>query len=208
MLEVNMSKESGLSEFLGNRNLVESLNELKWLNEQDLYIDGASLAQEILILRRSLIRVLEEITGNRELPPIPAEVKSARIHRFLCDLKEATEIENENWEYQLQQNEFHRNTRTVNLDDEAEDFLELSNKKSEFVDPPKPPDGSGRIKVIFHVEPSPSLKDVFIQNNFTFEDNNAYGWSGDWLIKMADEVVLARGEVELPLRKGRFDPWR
>lgn len=206
-----MSKKSELSKFSGNKTLVEVLYELKWLNEQGLYQDGASLAQEILKLRSSFIRVLEEITGNREQPSMPEKVISARILRFLSDLKEAPEIEQENWEYQLQQNDFRRmKTRNWEEDEreEDEDLMELSKKKYEIVDPPKPPKGSGRIEIIFPVEPSPSIKEALMRNHFTFKDNIDYGWSGDWLVKMADEIVRASGEIELPLRKGRFDPWR
>lgn len=206
-----MTNKSELSKFSGNKTLVEVLHELKWLNEQGLYLDGASLAQEIFKLRSSFIRVLEELTGNREITRMPEKEKSARIRRFLSELEEAAEIEQENWEYQLNENKFRRiNRRTQHLEDieEEEEFMELSNKQSEIPDPPKPPEGFGRIEVIFRVEPSPTLKEALLRNHFTFKDNIAHGLSGDWIVKMADEIVLARGEVKLPKRKGQFDPWR
>ncbi len=196
-----MSIKSELSKFSGNSTLVEVLNELRWLNEEGLYIDNANLAREIVKLRSSFIRVLEEMTGNREQHPMPAEVRTARIRRFLSDLKEAAEIEKENWEYQLEENKFRRIMRKRN------EYLDEFEEESEIVDPPKTPEGSGSIVIKFDVEPSPSLKETLIRNHFTFKENIAHGWSGDWLGKIAEEIVLARGEVDLPRRKGRFDPW-
>lgn len=186
---INMSNKS---EFSGNDTLVEILYKLKRLNKEGIIVDGFALAKRISTLEHSLIGALEEITGNRITPPMLDEEKAARIERFLNDLKMVPEIEQENWEYDLA----------------FKHFCDEDKKRAPNEDPSKPPEGSGRIDIIFTVKPSLSLKRALMKNGFTFEKNTASGWSGEWLVELAEKIALEQGKIELPSRKGSFDPWR
>ncbi len=179
-------------DYLGNETLVEILYKLKRLNEEDgLLVQGDALAKRILALQSSLISILEVMTGNREVPPMLDEEKAARIKLFLNDLKMAPEVEQTNWKYAL---DFKR-------------FCDEDKVLSPDRDPPKPSEGSGRIHIVFPAVPSSSLKNALIQKNFSFEENTAFGWSGEFLVELVEQIVLERGEIELPHSKGRFDRW-
>jgi hypothetical protein len=73
--------------------------------------------------------------------------------------------------------------------------------------PSKPPEGSGYIEIVFPNELSISLNEELIRHGFSFINNTGSGWSGEWLIDMAEKIVMERGEIKLKPSKGKFDRW-
>ena len=198
------------SVFLGNETLVDVLYKLKRLDEQGLFVDGINLARRISKLQEYLICVLEEITGNRGQPPMLDKDKSALINNFLSAMKEFNDIEQENMKYDLDKRcYFDTLKRDDNHSSEALEDLHLEEKEESQVTDKyssTPPDVSGRVEIAFPVMPSLSLKEALIRKGFSFKDNSAYGRIGEWLVDMAEEIVLERGEIKMGPRKGEFYP--
>lgn len=176
-----------------NERLVEILYELKRTRQEGLTAHVVEVGRRILRLEDALIKVLEAITGNRLAPPLLPKEKARRIERFLGALKEAPDIEMENWQYER----------------DVKGFSNLSIKTKHEL-PSEPERGSFWLSIKFPTQPSATLKEALTSKGFKFWENEteAHGMGGDWLAELAEQIVIEEGEIALPKRKGKFDPYR
>ncbi len=194
---------------LNLKNLTEILHELKRGQEDALIVTGPALAERLWKLESSLIKILEEMTGDRDAPPMLEKEKLRRIQLFHNALAEAEEIEKENWKFEIAFMRWQKIDSNSGDEIESEDgYGIVNNAKSVLEEPPQPKKGEGKIRIKFSEEPSSSLKEKLEEKGFTLDGDVAFGRNGVWLEELVEEIILAKGEIVQQARKGKFDPWR